>query len=670
MNNFNYQNAKKYLATGKNISKVKDLLDKASEAYYNSDEVILTDLEYDELYNLYKKVTGETIIGAKPPEGSKTVSVQHDYDNLVGTLEKAKDLNELKSFITRISKVKMATKYKIRLSLKFDGNSVTIEYDKNGKPKKALTRGQDGLGKDIIKVFKNDCIDNSYVLKSLNSEFAIKYEVIFPYKNYEKLCEDTGKSYANPRSSISGFLNKNDAYKYRKYMVTVPLEMRVKNDGFSFNGSYKNLYTDELNAIFGDDNYYNKYAKTYSCETLKDVMDKVREYYNEVNNIRTSLPFMIDGIVLEFLNKRIINEYFYDNKGFIPQYAIAIKLPYLEKMTEVTNIDYCIGNTGRITPRIWFKPVEFNGTKHLKQQISNYKRFNELKLGIGSNIMVSYHNDCLSYITKVKNQPNGIIPFKFPTKCPVCKSKITIRKNDDGELTLAACLNENCPSRLKGKIENYFIKMNIKGIKMNTIETLYDAKLITDIPSIYKLNYNKVSALVGPKNSENIKNAIESKKYFDYEILGSLSINNFSIESAKALCKVYNLDEIIDLYNNNKLYNSMLKIEGFNDITIKSFIKGFEDNSEMIEFLYSRGFDNYKDTVGTNSLNIVATGWRPDPGMNIKLDKLGITVKSSVSKKTDLLVVNGNGGATKVNKAKELNIPVMKLEDFKEKYNL
>lgn len=672
MINFNYELSKKSLKENSNIDKVRKILIEASEAYYNTDSVILTDDQYDELYKEYKKITGDEIIGAKPAEGTKTVSVEHNYENLVGTLDKAKNLNEIIPFLKRFSSVKNKKSYKMKLSLKFDGNSITIEYDENGKPKKALTRGKDGKGKDIINVFKNDSIDmSSFNLSLLDSEFAIKYEAIISYEDYDKLCNDSNKDYSNPRSLVSGSLNGNDGYKLRKYVTLVPLEMRVKDEGFSFEKGYKKIYEEEINEAYPN-NWYSKYAEIKSCSTLEECKKEIEIYYNKVNEIRSSLPFMIDGIVVEFLNEDIINKYFYDPKGFIPQYSFAVKLPYLEKLTQVTDIDFCVGNTGRITPRIWFKPVNFNGTEHKKQQISNYKRFVDLNLGIGSNIMVSYHNDCLSYITKVQDQPKGIKPFKFVDKCPKCGGNINIIVNDEGEETLAVCNNSNCIGRIKGKIENYFINMDIKGIKMNTIDSLYDNNIITDIPSIYNMDYKKVGELLGKKVAQNIKESIESKECFDYEILGSLSITNFSLESAKLLCKKYNLDEIIDLYNEGKLKQKILEIDGFGDISANYILNGIKENEKTIEFLYSNGYKNYKDTLSNNNLNlnIVVTGWRPDPTLELKMESLGIKIKSSVSKKVNILVHSNNPGATKLNKAKELGIKTMSIEEFIKAYKL
>lgn len=672
----NYEKALKYLTSKTHLLEVKDFLIRASKAYYNRDSVLLKDIEYDKLSKMYEKITGEKIIGVEPEEGSKTVSVEHDYDNLVGTLDKAADLDEVKPFMERFAKVPNQSVYNVRLSLKFDGNSVTIEYDKNGNPKKALTRGKDGKGKDIINVFKKDKIDvaNNFNLSLLDSDFAIKYEVIISYDDYDKLMDETGEDYANPRSTISGLLNCNEGASFRKYMTLIPLEMRVKDEGFAFDGKIKKLYEEELSEAHPK-NWYQQYAKKVKCKTLDDVEKEIKKYYDYVVSIREDLPFMIDGIVVDMLNKDIIKKYFYDPKGYVPQHNFAVKLPYLEEITEVTGIDYCIGNTGRITPRIWFNNVEFNGTIHQKQQISNFKRFKNLNLGIGSKILVTYRHDCLSYITKVEDQPEGIVPFKFITKCPVCGGKISIRTNEKGEKTLASCNNPKCKGRLKGKIENFFIKMDIKGIKMNTIDDLYDAKILTDIESIFNMDYKKVGKIIGPKNAQNIKKAIEDKlsDMFDYELIGALGIESISKETSKAIFKEYNFDEIVEGYNNGKLKDMLLKLEGFKDKKVNYFIEGLEANEDLVGFLYGLEYKTYKDKVNNKGLGIAiaVSNWRPTPAMTNLLDEKGITVKSGVSSKVDYLVYGGSGpAATKGNKAKELNIPIISYDEFVNKYDI
>jgi len=668
----NYSTAKKYLETGKNLSKVRSFLDEASKAYYNTDTVILTDIQYDELYKLYVETTGDEFIGAEPDNKKGTINVSHSYNNLVGTLRKARNLDEVDEYLNKLFKTKL-NKYHIRLSLKFDGNSITIEYDKDGNVKKALTRGRDGKGKDLTKVFKEFKKDSLFFSEG---EYAIKYECIISYENFKTICEKFNEDYANPRSLVAGILGSDDAYKYRNYLTLVPLEMRVKEDGDSvaFENGLKKIYKDEKVFQYDATNWYTLYESNIVVSSIKEAKKKITEYYNHINDIRKDLPFMIDGIVVDFLDEKVIKEHFYDPKGQIPEHSFAVKLPYLEAIGVVKDIDFCVGNSGHITPRIWFsdengKPIIFNGTEHNKQQISNYKRFNELNLGKGSKVLVTYNNDCLSYITKLDIPENKkITPFEFITECPSCGQDLYLNDTE----TIVMCINKECPSLVLGKIENYLIGLDIKGIKMNLIEDMFNDKLITNIQSLYCIDKKKLEKSVGKKTAENIINSIHEKTPYDYEVLGSLTIDKIGLETAKTISKNYTLEELIAM-DEKKMKKKIKELEGFSDLKTKYFVEGFKENLDTIKFLYLKGCKKYKDEFkianGGQSMKIVFTGFR-NSQWEFELEKMGHKVTSSVSGKTNLLVYSDDYGATKMNKAKELGIETMHVTDFKEKFKL
>lgn len=680
MKNINYQEALDILNNKekKNYDKVENLLNNASKAYYNSDSIILSDSQYDNLYNLFKKITGKNIVGAEPTDITKgTVCVQHEYEQLVGTLGKAQNLNDSREMIHKIINNKNINddKYVIQLSLKFDGNSVTEERDKNGNSKNFLTRGRNGLGKDVSSKFKTSKI----LPIKMKQEYAIKYEAIIQYKDYQTICDKFNEEYANPRSLISGILGRDDATEYSDYITLVPLELRYKDGSFpttTIDGikvKDKSIFDNFFKSPESDD-LYHQINEIQVCSNEDEINNAIEEFYNYINDIRSSLDFMIDGIVIEFLNINIINALGYDPKGEIPKYSYALKLPYLEQITEVTGIDYCLGVSGRITPRIFFNPINFNGTTHTKQQISNYKRFKELDLGLGSKILVSYNNDCLSYITKIDSEENKKIKkFEYLKKCPVCNGNVEIIVNDKGEETFSVCSNEDCPSKITGKIENFLIKMDIKGIKRNIIKKLYDEGLLNTIEDLYNMDYNKVAKIdgLGDKMAKKMKASILSKKYYDYEILGSLNINNISIESTKVICKEYSLPELFNMKNRKIMYNHIIELEGFSDIQTKYFVNGFLKNIKTIKFLMNRAeYKTLKDIIknnssNVNSLKIVFTGFR-DPSLKNQLELKGHKVTSSVSGKTDILVYKGTPGATKKKAAEANNVKLMEYEEFLE----
>jgi len=665
------------------IKEVEALLEKSSNAYYNSDSLILTDKEYDELYKLYTEKTGKTIYGAKP-EGKGLVNVKHSYENLVGTLFKLFNLDELDEFIDDMTKLTPNESSKIALSLKFDGNSVTIEYNPDGTVNKALTRGRGGEGKDLTHVFKDRKINlpkwfkNSKELKEI--PFAVKYEAIITYENYDKLCKETGEDYANPRSTISGILGRDNAKLFSKYITLVPLEFKLYGSDYSESPEI-------ISDFFGNDNYFSKYLELYTAgkKALKTV---IRDYYNKVIEKRKDLPFMIDGIVIEFMNDAdILKGYTPLSDGSRPYFKKALKLPYLESTTKVTSIDFSYGDTGRITPVVHFEPVEFLGNIQTKQNLHNYKRFKELKLGKDSEILLTYRSDCLSYVNKIDSEENSkITPFKFIEKCPICNRKLKIITNPKGEETFVECEWKDCSGKIVGRLENYLTKMNIKGIKTSTIEKLKDYG-VENIEDLYRLNYEEISKIqgLGKKSAELIKKSIESKEYYDYEILGSLSIRNTSLETTKIVCKAYTLPELINLYNNgsnnpnnnefnlkgfDNLYDIIYNLEGFSSIQTKYFVYGFIDNLDTIKFLMSRGYKTLKEEIKNdgNSLNIVFTGFR-DRELQDKLEKQGHSVKSSVSSKTNLVITKDkHSNSTKIKAAREKGIEIISYQEALERF--
>lgn len=668
--------------------KVKELLEKASEYYYNSDKIILSDKDYDDIYKLYNSITEITIVGAKPASQKGTINVSHQYTNLVGTLGKAQNLDEcFEDFVDLIvSKFDtfdlQSNSYIFNLSLKFDGNSVTFEFDKNGNLKKALTRGRNGQGKDLTNVFKDFKSANKI---SMNEEFAIKNEIVIEYKNFDLVSELNGEDYSNPRSLVSGILGSDNAYNFRKYLTIVPLTMKTMNDNncipkkeLPILNATNECYTfkNEIEKVFGK-NYYNKYSKKETASNGEEFKSKIKDYYNYVNSIRGKLDFMIDGIVIDILNKEIREEMGYNPSGEIPKFSIALKLPYLEAETNVESCEFCVGSHGRVTPLIHFKPVNFNGTEHTKQQVSSVKRLNDLSIGIGSKVLITYNNDCLSYISKIEDPSNNKIkPFEYPKNCPSCGKPLKFIKNrKTDEITLAECINNECTSIKLGKVINFLSVMDYKGIKENIITKLFENNLMNDITDFYNLDYKAIEKIdgLGKGTCKIICDEIKRKEYYDYEILGSLSFKDVALESAKIICENYSLDDIIDYYNNDILQSKLLQVPSIGSIKAENFEKGFEENSDIIEFLMDRGYKERKKEMSMNIIGvgkkIVFTGFR-DFDLQFKLEKMGHKVASSVSGKTDILVHDGNPGATKIKAAKEKGITIMELSEFIKEFNL
>jgi DNA ligase (NAD+) len=650
---------------------IEELIEQASEAYYNTGSEIMSDEEFDTLTREFKRLGGTVKVGANAPKGKGTVDVKHSFEELVGTLDKTnfifesevdddtkKSVQEWLMKNIQILKKAGLKKLTLGISFKFDGNSVVIEY-RNGKLHIALTRGRDGKGMDLSHVFK----DHTIVSKD---NIGIKYEVIISWDNYKKLMEDTGLSYANPRSLVSGKLGDDNAYDYYKYMTLVPLWIKP-SEGFMER-------IDQLEFIeenFGEENdLFSDYrlVEDVSVDDLTVFFDELTDMYNHYKTARYGLPFMIDGLVIEILDQEARDVLGYVNDE--PNWATALKFPYMEKTTKVSGFDFTLGDSGIITSRVWFEPVEFNGTIHEKQSLQNYKRFKELGLGIGSEVLIQYRNDCLTYVVPINSEHNKTItPSEYTSECPVCGGHVEITKTG----AFAYCANDFCEGKIVGKVQNFLTKMDIKGIKESTITKLRDAGLVNSITDMYNLKFEDVSKVegLGDVTAINIIGAMSSKVPYDYEILGALGIQSFSTSKAKELCKEYSLQELRDktIYNATTTAKEITNLEGFSDITATYIVEGILNNDDVVTFLLNRPHKVFKEEAkkfsNVASMSIVFTNFRNE-ALQTQLEMMGHKVKSAVSGKTDVVVCpDPDGKSTKLDKARTLGKRIVSVDDFK-----
>ncbi|QXN70319.1 putative DNA ligase [Bacillus phage vB_BspM_Internexus] len=285
-------------------------------------------------------------------------------------------------------------------------------------------------------------------------------------------------------------------------------------------------------------------------------------------------------------------------------------------------------------------------------------------------------NDCLTYVVPILNEHNkNIAPHPYTDKCPVCDGEVGITKTG----AFAYCKNETCEGKTVGKIQNYLTKMDIKGIKESTIVKLHNAGLVKSITDLYTMDYGKIAEVdgLGAIASINISGAINSKIPYDYEIIGALGISSFSTSKAKELCKVFSVQEMLDIlecYYPENLINSITQQEGFSDITANYIVEGLQKNKETIEFLLKREHKvfktEYEKMAGVQAMKIVFTNFR-DEAMQIQLEMAGHKITSAVSRKTNIVVTpNPNGNTVKLKKAREYGIRIVSVDEFKEEMGI
>lgn len=659
----------------KMIAELKRTLDKACDAYYNSSLPIMTDEEFDNACITYRKLSGKSYNTKTPSRAGKTsnkklVDTTHTFENLLCTIDnKFQNLEELNDWIDSLYKnlsLNSNTELELLVSEKYDGNSICIEYE-DGKCKVALTRGADGKGADLTEIFKNDKL-----LKKPKWYCGIKYEVMLSYSNFDRLNEtkvaNNEATYANPRNTVAGLLSKSDGSDYRDYLTLVPLSIRIKDKEID---RYKELeYLEKLQPK-GDIEFNGEIFSG----TVAELKSSIKEMYERYTDHRQDLHYMIDGLVLELTNDTYKKKLGSFASGS-PKWQSAVKFPPMQKATTVENIVFeaSPNGTGKITPSVLIKPVYFNGAEMRKVSLANYKRFNELKLGKGSRVLIDLRNDVLAYCSKIDDPINDTIePIPFINTCPYCGStKIKINEKE----TFAYCDNPNCGMKRIGKINNYTNQVGIKGIETTTLEKIVNAGLLSSSADLYRLTYKSLSRVegLGEKSASNIVDAIHENIPNDYDILAGLGIDNLGKDCAKNILSEVSFDSLCnkDYILSDEFKNKLASVEGIGPVMRERIPKELAANNILLNDLLSTvKFKTVKRVKASNQLIFVTTG-DPDHKYFEKRDDLkeyieskGHKLTGAISNKTDYLITETpDSGTIKNKKAKELGKPIITCEQL------
>ena len=407
---------------------------------------------------------------------------------------------------------------------------------------------------------------------------------------------------------------------------------------------------------------------TFKSSKGKDIIKNVRKEYESYIDHRDELPFAVDGLVFEFVDEDIRDSLGRDVDR--NRWEFALKFPYQEKKSIVEDIEFYVSTngTGRITPVVKFEDVRFSRAVCNHVSRANYDRFKKLKLAKGDSVIISYRNDVLSYLNFDESTEHVGKPIKFISRCPVCHEKLKLNDNK----TFVNCVNPNCPAIEVGKYNNFLIKLGIDSVRENTLTDLYNAGLLKDLTSLYSITVKDITKIEGykTKSAENIVNSIHSKmELFDYELLGSLGWENIGIDTCKLIFKKFTIDNINEIIDDefDELSLQLVDIDGIGNKTAEVFERSFTRDKKLITKLRKiLTIKDFKSNIKTTSepKNIVFTGFR-NGEIQKKLELSGHTIKSSVSKKTDILVEKELGsGSVKEQNAKKYGIPIYQVDDF------
>ena len=638
------------------MKELVELLNKAGKAYYQEDREIISNYEYDKLYDELEALEKETGITLA---GSPTVSVGYEAVNALPkethetpmlSLDKTKEIEVLKNFVGNQKTV---------LSWKMDGLTIVLTYQ-DGKLKKAVTRGNGVVGEVITnnaKVFKNVPLQIAY-----QGELILRGEAIISYSDFEKIneqIEDVDAKYKNPRNLCSGSvrqLNNEITAKRNVYFYAFSL---VRAKGVDFNNSracqFEWLKTQGFDIV-----EYRMVDSKNLEETIQYFSDKI-----------STNDFPSDGLVA--LYDDIAYGDSLGSTAKFPRNAFAFKWKDEIRETTLKEIEWSPSRTGLINPVAIFEPVELEGTTVSRASVHNISILKELELGIGDRIEVYKANMIIPQIAENLTRSRNLT---IPEFCPVCKEKTKIQKSNDVEVLI--CTNPECQAK-KIKSFTLFVSrdaMNIDGLSEATLEKFILNGFIKEFGDIYELEHYKDAIIemdgFGEKSYENLIDNIKKSSHTTLpRLVYALGIANIGVANAKVLCKEFDYD-LQKLMQADE--ETISQIEGVGSVIAKSvtdYFKNEENQRKLKHLLTHLTFEEMKIETGNplSGKQFVITGsvnqFENRSAMKEFIEKRGGKVTGSVSKKTDYLINNDTESSSSKNKkAKELGIPILSEEDF------
>ena len=637
-----------------------EVLNKASKAYYAEDIEIMSNAEYDELYDellMLEEKTGTVLAG------SPTVNVGYEaVDNLpkethespMLSLDKTKDREALRDWLNG---------HEALLSWKLDGLTIVLTYE-NGTLSKAVTRGNGEVGEVVTnnaKTFIN--LPHKIAYKG---KLIIRGEAVISYDDFNKINEEIpeeGAKYKNPRNLCSGSVRQLNNEITAKRNVRFIAFNYVSQGGSDTDFKLRSEQFDFLKKQGFEVVEYHKV-------TEDSILDKISYFAKMVANY----PIPSDGLVLTY------NDIEYGRSlgrtAKFPRDSIAFKWADETANTHLIDMEWSPSRTGLINPVAIFEPVELEGTTVSRASVHNVSIVKSLMLGIGDEISVYKANMIIPQIKENFTKSGNLTIPKF---CPACSEKTQI-KNENGVETLY-CVNEACPAKQIKRFSLFVSRdaMKIDGLSEATLEKFISVGFIKKLSDIYKLAEHKEAICnmdgFGDKSYENLISSIEkSRDVLLPNLIYALGILNVGLSNAKIICKAFD-------YDIEKIKNATVEeiavTDNIGDVIATSVFDFFHDSEKLSEFneLVNELNILIPEKKETNSniggKTFVITGslntYENRNALKDLIESLGGKVAGSVSAKTDYLINNDvTSNSSKNKKAKELNVQIISEEDFNE----
>lgn len=644
------------------MKELADILNRAAKAYYAEDREIMSNHEYDALYDELTALEQDTgIVLANSP----TVSVgyesvdelpkdQHEVPML--SLDKTKNREELREWLQGNPAI---------LSWKLDGLTVVLTYQE-GKLAKAVTRGNGEIGEVVTnnaRTFKNIPLTIPHT-----GELVVRGEAVITYSDFERMnaeIEDGEMKYKNPRNLCSGSVRQLNNEITAKRNVRFYAYSLIRAEG-DFQNSQEEQFKFLRQQGFEVVEHY--------LVTEENILETVERFEKKIDGY--DIPS--DGLVLSY--EDIAYGQSLGRTAKFPRHSIAFKWADELRETTLKEIEWSASRTGLINPVAIFEPVELEGTTVSRASVHNISIVKSLRLGIGDRITVYKAN---MIIPQIAENLTGSDTLEIPDICPVCGGRTEIRAVN--EVQSLYCTNENCAAK-RIKSFTLFVSrdaMNIDGLSEATLEKLIDRGFVKEFADLFHLEqYREEIAQMegfGEKSCQNLLDSIEQARNTTLpRVIYGLGIANIGVANAKMLCRYldYDLERMQEADR-----ETLSAIDGVGDVIASAFVDYMEDKENkarlerLMEELHVEIPQVEEGSQTLAGMNFVITGSLTHFGSRSDLkdiiEQKGGKVTGSVTGKTTCLVNNDIASASSKNKkAKELGVPILSEDDFLAQYEI
>ena len=672
------------LAVEKTINSLREKIREHDYKYYVLAQPAISDFEYDKLIKELEALEAkhpELITPDSPTQrvGSDLTKefkpVEHKIPML--SLSNTYSEDELYDFDRRVKEgLPASEKVEYIVELKIDGASVSMNYV-NGILKTAATRGDGTIGEEItnnVKTIKSVPlrIKNDSSIKYKLKDFEVRGEIFMNVKDFEMLNKEREKlgekTFANPRNSTAGTLKLQDP----KVVAKRPLNTFM----YSLVNIEEELKSQEENLIILKKLGFRVNENYKKCGSINQVIEVCHKF----EKIRDELPYEIDGAVIKVNSIKQQNRLGSIAKA--PRWAVAFKFKSKQAVTKIKDITWQVGRTGAVTPVAELEPKFLAGSTISRATLHNFDEIVRKDIRVGDTVVIEKGGDVIPKVVEVilNERPSGRRKTKPPEKCPTCGSKLFKPENE----VAYYCENTECPDQVKGRIEHFASRgaMDIEGLGEALIDLFVEKGFLKTYADIYNLKKFKDELVsierLGEKSISNLLSSIEKSKEKPFDkVMFALGIRYVGSGAAKKLASHFkSLDalmktseeEITGVYEIGESISKSVK-RFFSDAHNRKNIEGLKKAGLKFSFAEGKTIvikDNFfkgKSFVLTGTL----VNYTREEA-EVKINILGGSTSSSVSKKTDY-VVAGEKAGSKLDKAKSLGVKILDETGFTEKLN-